>query len=120
MKNDGHLGRCYLKGRDGDAANAILTAVGLQLPLAPRMVENYFARSSEPEASIHGRSSADFITNMFGFRFSVHTAFEDQADSHVAVIAAKALSVTDVLSITDVAMRMKAPLHAVAWVINQS
>ena len=28
MKNDGHLGRCYLKGRDGDAANAILTAVG--------------------------------------------------------------------------------------------
>jgi transposase, IS5 family len=28
MKNDGHLGRCYLKGRHGDAANAILTAAG--------------------------------------------------------------------------------------------
>jgi transposase, IS5 family len=28
MKDDGHLGRCYLKGRAGDAANAILTAVG--------------------------------------------------------------------------------------------
>jgi transposase, IS5 family len=28
MKTDGHLGRCYLKGRGGDAANAILTAVG--------------------------------------------------------------------------------------------
>src|SRR3954451_11723621 len=28
LKTDGHLGRCYLKGRDGDAANAILTAVG--------------------------------------------------------------------------------------------
>src|SRR6187397_3601437 len=28
MKNDGHLGRCYLKGRDGDAANAIRTAIG--------------------------------------------------------------------------------------------
>ena len=28
MKSDGHLGRCYLKGRAGDAANAILTAVG--------------------------------------------------------------------------------------------
>ena len=28
MKNDGHLGRNYLKGRDGDAANAILSAVG--------------------------------------------------------------------------------------------
>jgi transposase, IS5 family len=28
MKSEGHLGRCYLKGRDGDAANTILTAVG--------------------------------------------------------------------------------------------
>lgn len=28
MKADGHLGRCYLKGRPGDAVNAILTAVG--------------------------------------------------------------------------------------------
>jgi IS5 family transposase len=33
MKNDGHLGRCYLKGRNGDAANAILTAVGYNLRL---------------------------------------------------------------------------------------
>jgi IS5 family transposase len=28
MKAEGHLGRCYLKGRNGDAANAVLTAVG--------------------------------------------------------------------------------------------
>ena len=28
MKNDGHLGRGYLEGRAGDAANTILTAVG--------------------------------------------------------------------------------------------
>src|SRR5712691_5931162 len=28
MKAEGHLGRCYLKGTTGDAANAILTAVG--------------------------------------------------------------------------------------------
>jgi IS5 family transposase len=28
MKAEGHLGRCYLKGRDGDAANTILTAAG--------------------------------------------------------------------------------------------
>jgi transposase, IS5 family len=28
MKAQGHLGRCYLKGRAGDAANAILTAAG--------------------------------------------------------------------------------------------
>ena len=33
MKTDGHLGRCYLKGRDGDATNAILTAVGHNLRL---------------------------------------------------------------------------------------
>ena len=28
MKSDGHLGRCHLKGREGDAINVILTAVG--------------------------------------------------------------------------------------------
>ncbi len=33
MKTDGHLGRCYLKGRAGDAANALLTAVGYNLRL---------------------------------------------------------------------------------------
>jgi IS5 family transposase len=31
MKIDGHLGRCHLKGREGDAANVILTAVGHNL-----------------------------------------------------------------------------------------
>ena len=33
MKADGHLGRCYLKGTAGDAANAILTAIGHNLRL---------------------------------------------------------------------------------------
>jgi IS5 family transposase len=33
MKTDGHLGRCYLKGDEGDAANVILTAVGCNLRL---------------------------------------------------------------------------------------
>jgi len=28
MKAEGHLGRCYLKGRAGDAANVILSAIG--------------------------------------------------------------------------------------------
>ena len=31
MKSEGHLGRCYLKGRAGDAANAVLSAVGSNL-----------------------------------------------------------------------------------------
>ena len=33
MKTEGHLERCYLKGVEGDAANAILTAVGHNLRL---------------------------------------------------------------------------------------
>jgi transposase, IS5 family len=33
MKADCHPGRCYLKGTYGDAANAILTAVGPNLRL---------------------------------------------------------------------------------------
>jgi IS5 family transposase len=33
MKTDGHLGRCHLKGRQGDAANVVLTAVGHNLRL---------------------------------------------------------------------------------------
>jgi len=33
MKTDGHLGRCYLKGAAGDAANVILSAVGHNLRL---------------------------------------------------------------------------------------
>jgi transposase, IS5 family len=31
MKSDGHLGRRHLKGREGDAINVILTAVGHNL-----------------------------------------------------------------------------------------
>jgi transposase, IS5 family len=31
MKSDGHLSRCHLKGREGDAINVILTAVGHNL-----------------------------------------------------------------------------------------
>ena len=33
MKAEGHLGRCYLKATQGDAANAVLTAVGHNLRL---------------------------------------------------------------------------------------
>jgi IS5 family transposase len=31
LKAEGHLGRCYLKGRTGDAANVVLSAVGHNL-----------------------------------------------------------------------------------------
>ena len=33
MNSDGHLGRGHLKGRDGDAAKVVLSAVGLNLRL---------------------------------------------------------------------------------------
>ena len=33
MKNEGHLGRCWLKGRKGDAANVVLSAVGYNFRL---------------------------------------------------------------------------------------
>jgi IS5 family transposase len=33
MKINGHLGRCFLKGREGDASNVSLTAVGRNLRL---------------------------------------------------------------------------------------
>ena len=36
MKSDGHLGRNHLKGRHGDHANAVLSAVGYNLRLVLR------------------------------------------------------------------------------------
>jgi len=33
MKNEGHLGRCWLKGRAGDDANVVLSAVGYNFRL---------------------------------------------------------------------------------------
>jgi transposase, IS5 family len=51
MKAEGHLGRCYLKGRAGDAANVILSAVGydLRLVLAWLCASSYsrYSRSSQ-------------------------------------------------------------------------
>jgi len=45
LKAEGHLGRCYLKGRAGDTANAILSAVGYNFRRNPRMAEDSFAPS---------------------------------------------------------------------------
>jgi transposase, IS5 family len=41
MKSEGHLGRCFLKGRNGDAANAILTAAGHNLRLVLRWLDAF-------------------------------------------------------------------------------
>jgi IS5 family transposase len=44
MKSEGHLGRNYLKGRHGDRANAILSAVGHNLRLLLRWLRPFWRR----------------------------------------------------------------------------
>jgi len=44
MKNDGHLGRCYLKGTEGDAMNVILVAAGHNLRKILNWLRYLFAR----------------------------------------------------------------------------
>jgi hypothetical protein len=51
MKTDGHLGRCYLKGREGDAANVVLTAIGHNLR-RPRLAEGACTQSCSPRAGL--------------------------------------------------------------------
>ena len=43
MKNDGHLGRCYLKGRQGDAMNVLLVACGHNLRKILAWLRSFFA-----------------------------------------------------------------------------
>jgi len=67
MKTDGHLGRCCLKGREGDAANVILTAVGHNL----RLVRSRLAEQSAalhpadpmPSPHRHARVQMGFVTD---------------------------------------------------------
>jgi IS5 family transposase len=44
MKSEGHLGRNYLKGRDGDRANAVLSAVGHNLRLVLRWLRTLLCK----------------------------------------------------------------------------
>ena len=43
MKNDGRLGRCYLKGREGDAMNVLLVACGHNLRKILAWLRSFFA-----------------------------------------------------------------------------
>ena len=49
------------------------------------------ARFSELESSVHARSLADFITNMSGFRFSVHTTRQRAANDSTRAATATQL-----------------------------
>jgi IS5 family transposase len=44
LKTEGHLGRCYLKGHRGDAANAILSAVGFNLRLVLKWLRIFLSQ----------------------------------------------------------------------------
>ena len=44
MKNDGHLGRCFLKGAEGDAMNILLVAAAHNLRKVLNWLRSLFAR----------------------------------------------------------------------------
>jgi hypothetical protein len=67
MKTDGHLGRCYLKGREGDAANVVLTAIGHNLRRVLSLAEGFAALNP--------------ACPMLGFRLALAPAF--LADDHL-------------------------------------
>jgi len=65
MKGEGHLGRCYLKGRDGDAANAILTAVGHNLRLVLtwlRIILRLIPERTLARLLVPNRAQSGFLT----------------------------------------------------------
>lgn len=64
LKNDGHLGRNFLKGRLGDKINAILSGVGHNFRLLLRWIRNLFAFIL---ALLFGR------TFSFTYAFTAHT-----------------------------------------------
>jgi IS5 family transposase len=57
MKSDGHLGRSHLKGREGDAANVILTAVGHNLR-RPRLAQGSAAANPARSLAIPGHAGS--------------------------------------------------------------
>jgi hypothetical protein len=64
MKTDGHLGRCYLKDRHGDAANAILSAVGYNLRLVFAWLR-IVLRLPAPSTHLRGRVQIGFLANNY-------------------------------------------------------
>jgi IS5 family transposase len=61
LKAEGHLGRCYLKGRAGDAANVVLSAGGHNFRPHSRLVQRTLVASS---CSCYGARSSP---TQFGF-----------------------------------------------------
>ena len=63
LKNDGHLGRCFLKGRHGDAANVVLSAVGYNLRLVLKWLRDLLRLILQAILPIFSRRSVDKIAS---------------------------------------------------------
>jgi transposase, IS5 family len=63
LKNDGHLGRCFLKGRHGDAANVVLSAVGYNLRLVLKWLRDLLRLILQAILPIFSRLSVDKIAS---------------------------------------------------------
>ena len=57
MKDDGHLERSHLKGPEGDAINAVLTAAGHNLRLLEKWLRLLFIFLSAAVIQTHPRQS---------------------------------------------------------------
>ena len=65
MKAEGHLGRCYLKGCAGDAANVILGAIGYNLRLVLawlRIILRVILTRATPELPNSASPQTGFLT----------------------------------------------------------
>jgi hypothetical protein len=86
MTIDGHLGRCHLKGREGDAANVILTAPSAQPAPHPRLAEGSVARNLDgatAPARHPDRAQLGFLTDD---SLSLALALDVEADGEVVRI----------------------------------
>jgi transposase, IS5 family len=63
LKNDGHLGRCFLKGRHGDAANVVLSAVGYNLRLVLKWLRDLLRLILQAILPIFSRRSVGKIAS---------------------------------------------------------
>ena len=63
LKNDGHLGRCFLKGRHGDAANVLLSAVGYNLRRVLKWLRDLLRLILQAILPIFSRRSVDKIAS---------------------------------------------------------
>ena len=65
MKAEGHLDRCYLKGHAGDAAHAILAAVGYNFRRILAWLRSFAPNPGTPDRFVRNqpRTQSRFLTD---------------------------------------------------------